>query len=100
MYLILTKETIYIQILIYMEMCSLNINKFIDGLIFINSLMAIANKPFVKSQLNLYILKFFLGVGWVGSILSKIFLIIGICYIYKAPKYLRAGIVLRYTLKY
>lgn len=46
-------------------MCSLNINKFSVGLIFINSLMAIANKPFVKSQLNLYIFKFFLG-GWGG----------------------------------
>ena len=64
-----TKETIYIQILIYIEICSLNVNKSNDGIRFINSLMATTNKPFVKSQFNMYVLTFsnFFG-GWVGEV--------------------------------
>ena len=73
MYIRPIEETIYIHILIYMYIFCLNINKFNDGIRLINSLTTITNKPFVKSQLNLYVLtfsniNFFVRGGWVGGV--------------------------------
>lgn len=75
-----------------MEIFSLNITKFNECITFINSLMAMTNKLFVKSQFDLYLWTFsFFNVGVGGGwSYPKLFWTIGFYFsIYKTPKPLK-----------